>query len=374
MTRKKASGEGTIYRDGASWRGQLSIGGKRVSFRGRTKKEVIDQMALARADSIRGRYVLSNDITVAKWVDIYFRRKVEPKLQEQSLIRLRGLYRNHILPVLGDFKLQDITKGLLEEKYAEIFQEKRGKAYKEKEYSHSTVNSLSVSFKKCLQYAVEEGLLNKNPHDGVELHKLRPPKKINAYPASDHKKIVEFTKSNGQLYWIYYFLISTGLRFGEAAAITWADIEFKEHTANINKTSVELHGSAIIQEHTKTQTGIRKIALSENVIAFLKMVKKQQDADLNYRNLVFPNSRYNINSSSNINRRWRRVCAILDIEYSGVHALRHTWATRALECGIDVKTVSDMLGHKNVITTMNIYQDVLPEQKKKAAAALNSLF
>lgn len=374
MTRKKASGEGTIYRDGPSWRGQLSIGGKRVSFRGRTKKEVVDKMALARADSIRGNYVLSSDTTVTEWVDIYFKRKVEPKLQEQSLIRLRGLYQNHILPALGDFKLQDLTKGLLEEKYAEIFQEKRGKAYKEKEYSHSTVNSLSVSFKKCLQYAVEEGLLHKNPHEGVELHKLRPPKKVNAYSTSDHKKIVEFTKSNGQMYWIYYFLISTGLRFGEAAAITWADIDFTDCIANINKTSVELHGSAFIQEHTKTQTGIRKIALSENVTTFLKMVKEHQDATLNYRDLVFPNSRYNINSSSNINRRWRRVCAILDIEYSGVHALRHTWATRALECGIDVKTVSDMLGHKNVITTMNIYQDVLPEQKKKAAEILNSLF
>ena len=71
---------------------------------------------------------------------------------------------------------------------------------------------------------------------------------------------------------------------------------------------------------------------------------------------------------------WKKACAIMGIPYKGIHTLRHTWATRALEKGIDVKTVSEMMGHKKVITTMNIYQDVLPEQKKKAAEKLDDLF
>lgn len=374
MAKKKGSGEGSIYRYSHGWRGQLTLDGRRVSFSGKTKTEVVEKMAAARTDHSRGQYVFDQDITVKEWVHVWLNRKMRPKLAEQSLIRLEGLFRNHLLPALGDYKLQDLTKPLLEEKYAEIFQRKMGKAYTDKTYSHSTVNSLSVSFKKCLQFAVEENLLVKNPHEGVELHKLRPPKKIDAYTLEEHKKIVEYTRNNGQLYWLYYLLISTGMRFGEAVALTWGDVNLKNKTIRINKTSVELHGSPLIQEHTKTNAGTRTIAVSDNVVKFLTEIKKSLDKELNYRNLVIPNTRYNILTSANMNRRWKRVCATLDIPYQGVHALRHTWATRALEKGIDVKTVSEMLGHKNVITTMNIYQDVLPDQKAKAAKKLNDLF
>jgi integrase len=195
-----------------------------------------------------------------------------------------------------------------------------------------------------------------------------------AYSLEDHRKIVEFTRNNGQLYWIYYLLISTGMRFGEAVALTWDDVDLKKKTIRIHKTSVEMHGSPIIQEHTKTSSGTRTISISDNVVTFLKEVKNSQEKELNYRNLVMCNTRYGIITSANTRKRWQKVCATLDIEYQGVHSLRHTWATRALEKGIDVKVVSHMLGHKNVITTMNIYQDVLPAEKEKAAKQLDDLF
>ncbi|MGN0703445.1 MAG: site-specific integrase [Lentihominibacter sp.] len=190
----------------------------------------------------------------------------------------------------------------------------------------------------------------------------------------DHEKIVGFTRNNGPHYWLYYLLISTGMRFGEAVTLTWNDVNLKKKTIRINKTSVELHGSPIIQEHTKTASGTRTIAIPDSVVSFLREVKKSQDKDLNIRNLVLPNTRYGIYTSANMRRRWQKVCAILDIPYQGVHSLRHTWATRALEQEIDVKTVSYMLGHKNVITTMNIYQDVLSRHKEAAVNKLNDLF
>ena len=371
---RKANGEGTIYRRGDRWRGQITIDGKRISRSGKTKAEVVQALAEVRADTGRGVYIAQSGVTVAEWVDIWLDKKMRPKLAEQSFIRIEGLFKNHLIPQLGQYRLQDLTRGTLEEAYAMIFQEKSGKDYLKKDYSHSTVNALSSSFKKCLQYAVEENILSKNPHDGVELHKLRPPKKVDAYSLEDHKKIVEYTRNNGSLYWIYYLLISTGLRFGEAVALTWGDVDFKNKTLSVNKTSVELHGSPIIQEHTKTSSGTRTIALPDRVISFLKEVRAQQEPELNYRNLVMANRNYGIITSANSRRRWQRVCAELDIEYNGIHALRHTWATRALEKGIDVKTVSAMLGHKNVITTMNIYQDVLQAHKEKAVERLNDLF
>ena len=374
MGRKKGSGEGTIYRYRDKWRGQIMLDGKRVSFSGKTKTEVAEKIAAARTDHNRGCFVFDNDITVEEWTKDWLRRKQAPKMTAQSLERFEALYRNHLFPVLGSYRLQELTTPLLEQKYAEIFQGKTGKNYKENTYSHSTVNMLSSSFKKCLQCAVDEGVLNKNPHNGVTLHKLRPPKKVEAYTIEEHKKIVAYTKNNGSLYWIFYLLISTGMRFGEAVALTWDDEDLKNRMITINKISVEEHGSPVIRERTKTAAGTRRIAISATVADFLMMVKDSQEVELNYRNLVIPNSRYNIITSANTRKRWEKVCNELGIKYQGVHALRHTWATRALESGVDIKTVSSMLGHKNVITTMNIYQDVLPDQKQLAAEKMNKFF
>ena len=383
MAQKRGSGAGSVFRTKSGWRGQIVINGDRKSVSGRTKGEVVQKLAELKTDYSRGYYVPDNDITVSEWVNVWLVRKVEPRIKEQSMIRLKSTFDNHLLPAIGDVRLQDLTKPLLEQTYAEIFQKKdvsthegskNKKTFKEPSYSHSTVNHLSVQFKKCLQYAVDEGVLLKNPHNGVELHKLRPPKKVEAYTLEEHKKIVEFCRNNGQLYWIFYFLISTGMRFGEATALSWDDVNLKDKSIHIHKTNVNLHGSCIIQDQPKTASGNRTIYVSDNVITFLNEVKASQNPDLNYRNLVLPNKSWNLMNNSNALMHWKKACAIMDIPYKGIHTLRHTWATRALEKGVDVKTVSEMMGHKNVITTMNIYQDVLPEQKKKAAEKLDDLF
>lgn len=374
MAKRKANGEGTIFRYKNGWRGQIYLGGKRISVSGKTKAEVVDALAEKRVDFARGDLTNPSNITVEEWVNYWIDKRCAPKLTEQSLIRLRIVFDVHILPEIGKYKLTDLNKAMLEEMYARIYQQKTGKEYKEKTYSHATVNAASARFKKCLQYAVDEGVLQKNPHNGVELHKLREPKKISAYSKADHEKIISLVKNSKPMWYIFYILISTGMRFGEAAALTWDDVDFDTNAININKTAVSLHGSMVIQPHTKTAAGTRTIYVSDVVMDWLRDVKYKQDEDLNYRNLVFPNNNYNITNSANAIAHWRKICAMLDIEYSGMHALRHTWATRALEKGIDVKVVSGMLGHKNIITTMNIYQDVLPDKKLEAANIMSDLF
>ena len=374
MGRHKGSGEGSIFKSGKYWRGQISLGGERRSVSGKTKKEVADKLATLRFQYNTGNYVERNDVTVQEWCEYWLKTRVRPRLAEQSFIRLEGLFRNHIYVMLGDRRLQDLTRKDLEENYFIVFRNKSDKLYKQKDYSHSTVNALSVQMKKCLQYAVDCDVLTKNPHNGVELHKLRPPKKISAYTSDDQEKIVVYCKSGKPYERIFYFLIGTGMRFGETAALTWDDVNLKTGEVRINKTAVSVHGSMIIQEHTKTNAGTRTIFVGENITEWLKIHKQDLDSEANYRNLVFPNSRYNITNQANAIKAWGKICDKIGIEYRGMHALRHTWATRALEAGLDIKVVSQMLGHKNIITTMNIYQDVLDSEKRKAACTLNAQF
>lgn len=365
---------GSIFKRGNMWRGQVTINGHRRSVSGKTKKEVEKKLLDLQIEYNKGAIVERNDVTVKEWCEYWLKTRKKPTLSEQSYIRLEAQFRNHIYPYIGKMRLQDLTISILEEMYGKVFQKKSdGKNHKIKTYSHSTVNAISVQLKKCLQFAVDREVLAKNPHNGVELHKLRPPKKISSYTSADQKKIVDVCKEGKEANKkLFYFLISTGMRFGETAALTWDDVDLKTGRVNITKTAVSIHGSMIIQEHPKTKAGVRTIYLSPTVLEWLKEHKESLDDEANYRNLVFPNMRYNITNQANAILAWKNLCENTGIEYKGMHALRHTWATRALESGIDVKVVSSILGHKNVITTMNIYQDVMSDQKIKAACTMDA--
>ena len=373
MGRTRGSGEGSIFKNGKGWRGQIIIGGERKSVSGKTRREVVDKIDEIKAKYKYGEYVKPNNITVEEWVNHWLTVKKQPKVKEHTYRMLECKMRTHIIPYLGQYKLQELNKSLIEDAYIATFSNKNPR-FKDKEYSIHTVGQVSRDFKASLRWAVECNILAKNPHDGVELPKSKPPKKIHAYNAEDQKIIIERCKYSRRTHRIFYLLISTGMRFGEAAALSWDDVDLKNGKISIHKTTTTIRGSVIIQDRPKTENGVRDIYVGDNVINWLKWHKSRNNPSINRKNLVFYTKLGNPVNHGTISTSWSRLCAELDIEYHGIHALRHTWATRALEAGIDVKTVSKMLGHKSVVTTMDIYQDVLDDQKIKAACTLNAQY
>lgn len=378
--RTRGNGEGSVFQRRDSngkvigWRGQQYIGSQRKSYSGKTKQDVIDKMALDRADYNRGVYVPDDDTTVGEWCQYWLEHKKKPSVKEQTYLHQRNYLCKYILPYLEDVRLQDLTPEMIQDTYHMVFVE--GVTANGNAFADGTIHQATACFKGCLRDAVSQGKLTVNPHDKVTRPKGVAPKKVRPYSPEDQEKIVKFCKNSDNVYdGLFYLLIATGMRVGEAVVLRWDDIDLRKKTITINKTLVETHGSVTVQDEPKTSKGNRTIKISDNVVRFLKKRKQESDPEQNIKNLVFPNMRNQYMREHLLRERFQKVCAILDIEYhDGLHSLRHSWGTRCLERNVPIKVVSEMLGHEDVLTTMNIYQSVLPGQQEEVATIMNDLF
>ncbi len=366
MGRTKGSGAGSVYKRGDKWRGQITINGVRLSHTAEKKKDVLDWIAKMRNSEETQNMT---DYTVKEWTELYFEKWYKPRVTANTYSTTTNLVKTHLYPALGDYPLKELTKDIIQDTYPKMFAEKNTKAGGK--YSDGTVKIFSAAFNKSLEYAKSEGLIKKNPHADVIIHKTGITKEVDAYTNDEYTKIVEYTKDKTNIDRVFYLLIATGMRVGECIALTWDDVDLNEGWIMINKTAINYNGHMIVQNRPKTEQSVRKIYISENTMKFLRRLKV---CDVRKEgSLVLPNTYGNLYHTSALRSRWVKVCAKLEIPYKNLHALRHSWATRALRKGVEIHTVSKMLGHKSIATTMDIYKTVFIEDKKKAAEIMNDV-
>lgn len=356
MGRTKGSGAGSVYKRGDKWRGQITVDGVRLSHTAAKKKEVLDWLAEVRMNNPEEEH----DYTVKEWFEIYFEKYLRQRVKEATYIGNYRLLSKHLYPVLGDEKLSDVT--------SDMIQEAMPKMFTGKEYSPGTYRIFHTRLRDGFNYAVKKNILKINPTLEIVPPKAGPIKKVEAFTMEEQKKIVDYCRDKNGPDRVYYFLIATGMRVGEAICLTWDDVNLKEGYIDINKTAVKTKGYTFVQDHPKTGQSIRRIYVSENTKKFLEGLA---DEKMKNSNLVLPNRCGNIYNVSTLRSHWMKTCEILEIPYKSMHALRHSWATRALDGKIDIRTVSRMLGHKSIATTINIYQSIFDENKKEAAKIMN---
>ena len=365
MGRTAGSGQGSIYRRGDKWRGQIMINGERHSYTAKKKADVIDWMSKIRTDSNAGLIAAKSNTTVQELTTEWLYEIKIHTLTPQVFYNLETSFNKHVYPKLGKYKIQDLNRKFLEKYYREEFGP---------EYSDGTIETFAINLKALFKYAVEKEIVVVSPHNNVAIPKYHNRKKVDAYTESDQQKIVEYLRNRFEPYnALFYILITTGMRLGEAAALTWTDVDLKGGSITINKTVVNVKGHTSVQNHPKTDSSNRTVFLSEKIVDYLmayNCVQERKGAN----DYLFLNKRGGLYRCGTIRPRWIRTCAEMGVPYKGLHSLRHTFATRALEKGIDIKTLSSILGHKNVLTTMNIYQDVYSGQKRKVAEIMNDLF
>jgi integrase len=267
------------------------------------------------------------------------------------------LVENHLLPAFGNnFSIEEA------EAQAFVFQKL------ESGLSQKTIKDILIVLKMILKFGAKHKWLVYMPFD-IQFPTEREKYNIEVLTKTDQRKIMNYIQEHFTFRNLgVYICLSSGMRIGEVCALTWEDIDTDNGVISVNRTIQRIYviedgnrKTELILDTPKTKNSIREIPISKDLLRILKPFKK----------IVNPSFFVLTNDAKPTEPRtyrsyYKNLMRELKMPELKFHGLRHSFATRCIESNCDYKTVSVLLGHSNISTTLNLYVHPNMEQKKKA--------
>ncbi|MCI8616938.1 MAG: site-specific integrase [Clostridia bacterium] len=399
--KKRKEGSYELYRNG---RARLYYMLDNVSHRTTVdaKNEEEAQKALdSFIEKVKKGEFIDTNYTFAEFAQIWLDKKIKPNAGDRCIDKYIGALNTRILPYIGNIKLKKLTKQKLEN-YFNMIKNTKTQYANRKENSTvkpDTVKKWKSIIHACLEYAVDCEILSKNPCDKItivftnttdektikQLVKSKR-EKIKYYNYNEYKFVCNLAEEEFQYF--YYnnkisnikklrevgrrFLVlldlKTGMRRSELFGLTREDLSIKDLTFDVNKSRHYLKGKGKYTKYPKNDSSIRIKSFPKSLLKYLKLYYELLD-NLNYtEEYIF--EYLSIDGSGSWFDEWQDRNNIKNIKF---HDLRHTHATILLYLGVDIKTISERLGHADIQTTLNIYADVLKELDIKSVEKIDTL-
>lgn len=297
------------------------------------------------------------------WLNSWLENYIRPSVRDRTYERYAYIIEQHIRPI-GGIGLNDLSLLVLQRFITGLLS--AGNRRTGKGLSANSVNTVISVIRNSLKTAHLLGLTAEYTADKLKRPK-RKEKPVDCFTLAEQKKIEQavITGKKDKLYGIILCLYS-GLRIGELIALEWHDIDFTKGILTVSKSCHDGKNGLIIDE-PKTADSRRVIPLPKQLLPILKGIKKKSDSPFVVSSNGMPVS------VRSYQRSFELLLKRLNIAHKGFHSLRHTFATRAIECGMDVKTLSEILGHKNPTVTLNRYAHSLMEHKAEMMNKLGKL-
>ena len=298
------------------------------------------------------------------WLHSWLENYVRPSVKVRTYERYKLIIEQHIKDKIGGMELDELTPLVLQAFITELLQ--NGNRRTGKGLSANSVNAVISVLQSSLKTARLLGLMKEYTADKLKRPKLTE-KPVECFTLGEQKQI-EQAVLNGKKDKLYGILLClySGLRIGELIALQWMDIDLAKGILTVSKSCHDSKDGLIIDE-PKTQSSRRMIPLPKQLLPILKGIKEKSNSPF----VVSANGKPV--SVRSYQRSFELLLKRLHIPHKGFHSLRHTFATRALECGMDVKTLSEILGHKNSTVTLNRYAHSLMEHKQDMMNRLGRL-
>lgn len=284
-----------------------------------------------------------------------------PYVKKSTFAAYRLILENHIFPYFGeantlnekvvqDFVLEKLQKGL----------------------SVKSVKDILIVLKMVMKFGVKHDWMNYAEWD-IKYPTTENVKELEVLSVANHKKLLEYVRQNFTFRNLgIYICLCTGLRIGEVCALRWSDIDIDAGTICIERTIGRIYIIEGEKKHTeliigtpKTKNSYREIPMCKELLSLVKPLTKVVNQD--YYILTNENAP---TEPRTYRTYYKKLMKQLDMPELKFHGLRHSFATRLIESNCDYKTVSVLLGHSNISTTLNLYVHPNMEQKKKCIAKM----
>ena len=296
-----------------------------------------------------------------KWLEVY----VEPTCRPRVVKNYKTQLKNHILPKFGNKKIEQITPLMINDY---IFELKHTKSLQNpsQNISAGTIKKIYAVFKNLMRTAYTNDLIGVDPFSKVKLQFSDVEKKeeLHVWEQKEYKEALELLHlENSENKYLAEFALKTGLRLSEIFGLDWEDVDLENRTIKVEKSRQKIDGEMKVLP-CKTGSSKRKISIPQSIVELLREYKKQHPTN----KYVFSN--LDPDQGTAWFRNFEKRNGLHKIRF---HDLRHTHASLLLYQGVDIKTISERLGHSNIAITMNVYTHVMEDLDRKASIAIDNI-
>ena len=306
-------------------------------------------------------------ILLGDWLDFWYQSYKKPNLRPNTQMSYERRIYQHIIPALGNTQLDKLTTSDIQQFYTKLKQ--GGRLLRAELYgkglSAQTVRGIHTTLHAALDKAVSEKLLFRNPADGCRLLPAKAREMQVLAPEEIQRLLIQAKEDN--CFELLLLELSTGLRRGEICALQWSDLNFRTGELRVERQVHRVNGELMVSP-PKTRAANRSVILPAPVLDVLRA----------YRETI--NSKWMFPSPVNeglprdpaaVRKRLQTVLERAECKKIRFHDLRHTFSTVSLEHGMDIKTLSTIIGHVSSSTTLNVYAHVTDEMRRTAAVKID---
>ena len=375
MARRRKRGDGGIsLRKDGRWEGRVVVGYDEKNLPitknvlARTKAECAAKLKALRESVEKPAPAQPKpDILLRDWLDQWYQNEKKPGLRPNTQMSYERRIYQHIIPALGDTRLDRLTTADIQQFYTEL--KRSGRLLRTERYgeglSNQTVRGVHTTLHAALDKAVSEKLLPRNPADNCRL----PPAKgreMQILAPEEIQRLLIQAREDG-CFELLLLELSTGLRRGEICALQWGDLNFRSGALRVERQVHRARGELVVSP-PKTNASNRSVILPSSVLSVLKEYRKASTSRWMFPSPVAEDAP---RDPAAVRKRLQTVLERAECKKIRFHDLRHTFSTVCLEHGMDVKTLSTIIGHVSSSTTLNVYAHVTDEMRRTAAVKID---